>query len=325
MTSLGHQAFAGSGLTSITVPDTVASWETAADSELPSGRMSGRYDVHNSTFAECENLKDIYIGNTTIPGTLLYGSNSVTIHCMQDPSAHNYAINNGLLYEIHESIPSTSMKLVTKEYTLVLGETLRLHPIMTPANSTDTISWITGNANIATVDATGLVNAKTTGLVAMKCTTSSGQSYTFSINIVNSGETTVDNEPAKDISLSIVGNLQNKEYTGEPITQDVNVKFNMYTELIEGVHYTVQYQDNVEMGTATVVIEAIDGSGYKGQIIETFDITAFTGMRQIDGIWYYLTNSVVDKKFVGLAKNDYGWWYIKNGTIDFTYTGLAKK
>ncbi len=319
---IGFQAFANTGIKEVTIPDTV-NWGIGTYAYLPSG-AGNYYDDYSGAFAECLDLKDIYFGNITLPEQILYGSTGVTIHCMSGSSAHNYAINNGFSYEIFEAIPSTSVALATKEYTLVKGETLVLHPIVTPANSTDTISWTSGNENIATVDATGLVNAKATGLVAMKCTTSSGKSYSFNINIVASGTTTVDKEPSKNIALSTIEGISNKEYTGSAITQNVTVKFNPYTELIENVHYKVVYQNNVNAGTATVVIEAIQGSGYTGEIVKTFKIITFTGMRQIDGTWYYLTNSVIDKKYVGLASNQHGWWYIKNGQVDFSYTGLAK-
>ena len=317
--TIDHQAFAGTGLLSISVPNTVTTW--GEDTErLP----SGEWGYASSAFAECTNLKNIYLGNTTIPEKLLYGSIGVTIHCMSGSCAYNYAISNGFSCNTFDAIPSTSVALATKEYILVKGETLVLHPIVTPANSTDTISWTSGNKNIATVDATGRVNAKATGLVAMKCTTSSGKSYSFSINIVESGTTTVDKEPSKNIALSTIEGISNKEYTGSAITQNVTVKFNPYTELIENVHYKVVYQNNIKVGTATVLIEAIQGSGYTGKITKTFKITTYTGMRQIDGTWYYLTNSVIDKKYVGLASNQHGWWYIKNGQVDFSYTGLAK-
>lgn len=50
--------------------------------------------------------------------------------------------------------------------------------------------------------------------------------------------------------------LPNVEYNGEAHTPAVSIKFgNIF--LIEGIHYTVAYSDNVEVGTATITITGI--------------------------------------------------------------------
>ena len=307
---IGFKAFANSSLKKVFIPDTVK-WGVATND-------------YSGAFIECNKLESIYLGNVQIPKSLLDGSENVTVYCMKDTSAYNYVMEYGLPYKIFDAVPLTDVKLTTNEYTLVKGETLILHPIMTPMNSTENITWISGNEKIATVDSTGLVIAKNMGLVAMKCITSNGKSYAFTINVVESGETNVDNEPIKDISVSIVEGIENKSYTGLEITQDMSVRFYPYVELIEGIHYKVTYKNNVNTGIATITITGIVDSGYIGSIEKTFEIKDFTGMNEVEGKWYYFIDNVVAKDYIGLVENENGWWYIRNGEWDSTYTGMVE-
>lgn len=60
-------------------------------------------------------------------------------------------------------------------------------------------------------------------------------------------------------------------YSGKVKTPDVTVKHNGKT-LEEGKHYTLTYKNNVDVGDATVVIRAKEGSGYTGKRVYTFSI-----------------------------------------------------
>lgn len=57
--TIGYMAFAGSGITSIEIPETVTSWgQSDWNYHLPSGARS---DYTNAAFAECENLENVII------------------------------------------------------------------------------------------------------------------------------------------------------------------------------------------------------------------------------------------------------------------------
>lgn len=58
-------------------------------------------------------------------------------------------------------------------------------------------------------------------------------------------------------------------YTGLPLIQQMVVKYNG-TELTEGTDYTVDYEDNIDVGTATLTITGI--GNYTGRKIITFEI-----------------------------------------------------
>ena len=65
--------------------------------------------------------------------------------------------------------------------------------------------------------------------------------------------------------------IKDAEYTGRAITQKIRVK-NGKTLLKAGRDYAVSYKDNVDKGTASVIIK---GKGnFKGKVTETFEISA---------------------------------------------------
>ncbi|MBO4396002.1 MAG: hypothetical protein J5819_06615 [Eubacterium sp.] len=75
---------------------------------------------------------------------------------------------------------------------------------------------------------------------------------------------------SQDISYASVTNIKTGYvYTHSAIEPLPVVKINGVT-LSKGVHYNVSYSDNLNVGTATVIITTIDGSGYKGTYKKTF-------------------------------------------------------
>ena len=49
----------------------------------------------------------------------------------------------------------------------------------------------------------------------------------------------------------------------------------------------------------------------------------YTGLKLVDGNWYWFENGVVNKDYTGLKMNEYGWWYVEGGKVNFTYNGFA--
>ena len=80
--------------------------------------------------------------------------------------------------------------------------------------------------------------------------------------------------------LTITG-IENKEYTGKAIKQDVVVKYGDKT-LVNGTDYKVSYENNVEAGKASVIIT---GKGYyTGTTTRYFKITKPVSSLKIGGI-----------------------------------------
>lgn len=74
----------------------------------------------------------------------------------------------------------------------------------------------------------------------------------------------------KDISALSITGIADKEYTGEPIEQELVVQ-DEDDVLEEDVDYEVEYRNNVKAGTATCIISGL--GHYKGSVTKTFKIT----------------------------------------------------
>ncbi len=74
----------------------------------------------------------------------------------------------------------------------------------------------------------------------------------------------------KQISESMLSNIENKVYTGEEIWQDL-IMTEGDKELVQDTDYTVSYENNINAGTAKVIITGI--GLYSGTIEKEFEIT----------------------------------------------------
>ncbi|MBO4910095.1 MAG: leucine-rich repeat protein [Lachnospiraceae bacterium] len=111
---------------------------------------------------------------------------------------------------------------------------------------------------------------------------------------------------AIDISNAEVTGIEDKDFTGSPITQIPVVKLGEKT-LIEGIDYNVTYKDNTNAGTAIVIINGI--GNYKGTISKTFTIKDYPEKKGKE-----LTDIEIAGKFVVIS-ND-----LKNLTVEYTGT-----
>lgn len=72
-----------------------------------------------------------------------------------------------------------------------------------------------------------------------------------------------------DISKLNISSIASKTYTGKAIKPDVTITYGILT-LEKGKDYTITYQNNVNAGTATAIIEGIND--YRGSVTKTFVI-----------------------------------------------------
>ncbi|MDD6201962.1 MAG: Ig-like domain-containing protein, partial [Lachnospiraceae bacterium] len=75
------------------------------------------------------------------------------------------------------------------------------------------------------------------------------------------------------ISKAKITGIVSKEYTGEAITQDYTITDTKGVPLTEGTHYTLQYKNNVNAGTATMLFTGI--GSYSGTVKKTFKIMPY--------------------------------------------------
>ncbi len=79
--------------------------------------------------------------------------------------------------------------------------------------------------------------------------------------------------------VSVAGVDKGYTYNGEVITPEATLTYKANSKakpvlLTEGVHYTVEYQNNVKKGTATIIFTGLPGGGYTGTLKKTFKIIA---------------------------------------------------
>ena len=88
-----------------------------------------------------------------------------------------------------------------------------------------------------------------------------------------------------------VGNIKVQSYTGKGITPKITVKDPATRKkLKQGKHYTVSYENNVNVGTAVIVIRGIEANGYSGVKHVYFTIQPQTVAKKMKA-------SVAGKKF----------------------------
>ena len=97
-----------------------------------------------------------------------------------------------------------------------------------------------------------------------------------------SAKKAVPQEPVLQ-NVSVTG-LKNKTYTGKAVTQKVKVKDTVTGKnLKQGKDYTISYENNVNAGTATLVIRGVNGSGHTGVLRMNFIIAPQTVAKKVKG------------------------------------------
>ena len=83
-------------------------------------------------------------------------------------------------------------------------------------------------------------------------------------------ETIINTPDEKSIENAEIAGISSKQYTGFPVTQSITVKADG-VQLKDGTDYKVEYSNNTNVGTASVIITGI--GTYTGKIEKTFKIT----------------------------------------------------
>lgn len=81
------------------------------------------------------------------------------------------------------NIPSTKVKLNTKKLYIVKGKSVKVKATMTPATSTDKVTWSTSKKKVATVKS-GKITAKKVGTATITAKTTSGKKATVKVYVV---------------------------------------------------------------------------------------------------------------------------------------------
>lgn len=132
------------------------------------------------------------------------------------------------------------------------------------------------------------VDYKSVGTYDVCVTAKAGSNFVGSIT--TSYEIMAKSSNVIPMSSVTVSGIKDMSYTGDAIAQDIKVTYKKKT--VDPKFYSVSYVNNVERGTASVIITGVpqeEGISYVGSICKTFKIKTYTlsaSSVNIDGITY---------------------------------------
>ena len=136
---------------------------------------------------------------------------TATITCKAKDGSGKQATCN---ISVKENVKPTSITLSASKASLTEGETLQLTATVSPSDAVDkTVTWMSDNTTVATVDNTGLVTAKSAGTANIIATTSNNLAAVCAITVNEEviGETTVWSGNYR-VASSHVENNPTREY-----------------------------------------------------------------------------------------------------------------
>ena len=244
---------------------------------------NGISQISESCFEHCDKLEKIYLSyhitkiqdnafkncvalnSITIPRTTsIIGSNvfsypaKMTIYGVPGTYAETYAKDNNIKF-VAQEVTATKVVLDKTELMLNKGMTCKLQLTVEPSNFTDEVNWKSTNSEIASVDDSGLITAKSVGTATIKVTVGN-ESILCKVTVV---------QPVTWIYLS-QGSLSMEALSTFQLTARVHPE-EAYNKEIEwsSSDETVATVDqnglvtSLKKGTATITVQAKDGSGEK--------------------------------------------------------------
>lgn len=278
VTSIGENAFYNcKNLTRVIFPTQLKSISSYAfdgcvsleNVQLPKTLTS----VGDYAFANCKSISRINISqNCTSVGEYAFGYNYVrssgvmthtkqsgfVLGCVDDSDAHDYAVMYAIDYELQGPwINSITFK--EKEINVLVGEEIDLGMTILPENYGETYTLTSSNENVVNIN-NGSVIAVRIGEAIISVDTEHGSDYKISVYVH-------DNDISNfDIQLE----YQELSYTGIANMPKVSIKSDL-TTLIENEDYEVDYIDNTNVGTATVMVKG--RNKYTGTVEKQFTIS----------------------------------------------------
>lgn len=127
-----------------------------------------------------------------------------------------------------------------------------------------------------------------------------------------------------DVQYFDVSEVPDAEYTGEAFTPDVSVfRKGSHAELVKGTDYTAEYRNNVNAGTARIVIT---GAGsYTGTKTVTFNIAKTDNGLKASGKTVKLRASALRKKAQAVKRSKAVTVKGADGTVTYKKVSVSKK
>ncbi|ROR27110.1 uncharacterized protein YjdB [Mobilisporobacter senegalensis] len=107
---------------------------------------------------------------------------------------------------VREAVPSNGITITSKNPVMVVGEKFTLSSVLTPYNSTDSVTWESDNKAIATIGrTTGTITAKTAGTATIVAISSGGKTNTTTVTVVGLDVKNITLEQYTNFTLSVIG------------------------------------------------------------------------------------------------------------------------
>lgn len=151
--------------------------------------------------------------------------------------------------------------------TLEIGQTAQL-----TASGTGSITYASSDSAVATVTGNGLVTAKAAGIATITVTAAGNSNYN-SASTIASVTVNKTQKNLTDSSITVSMAVTSFKYDGTEKRPNVTVKDGTKV-LTQGYDYTLDYENQVNAGTATVIITGIND--YIGSLTREYTITKVT-------------------------------------------------
>lgn len=222
--------------------------------------------IKSGAFANCRKLETAVISPsvTDIAADAFDGCEALTICCVRDSYAYEYALDNHIPVSVFtlDEIPAQTYtgKEITPSVTVSLSDEKLVE-------NTDFTLEFSDNINVGTAKILVSGKGKYKGLTL---------EAEFEIS-------------AKSVADITVSPIENQAYTGEKITPEIIVTSDGII-LKEGVDYKVEYFNNTEPGTGKVEITGM--GNYSGKTSVTFEIVKQTFWQRIVSFFRMIIESI---------------------------------
>jgi uncharacterized protein YjdB/subtilisin family serine protease len=235
--------------------------------------------------------------NSTDGWTIIQDGSNFWFRSKADPSDWFLAVRSAVGEE--PLVAATGIAINLGSGTLQIDEQLQITAIVQPANAANkTVIWTSSNADVATVDETGLVTAISAGFAVITVTAIDGNFKTYCEITVNAPPVDVTGITLnKNTMTLIVGQTEQLLETIAP--SDADNQSVIWTSDDEDIATVDEngFVTAIAEGTATITATTVDG-GYKAQCVVTVNPASSIVDAEFDKVLKIYPNPVTNGQLI---------------------------